>query len=94
MFGKSFFNLSCAEAAVAANKAEYKEANLKDKLRLRLHLFFCTTCKKYNENNHKLSWLLKKANLTTCTKEEKESYRQKMRESGSDTSENQQDHQP
>ncbi|MFD2518165.1 hypothetical protein [Salinimicrobium flavum] len=81
-----FFGLDCAEAASACHKAEYNEAGLVEKLRLKLHLFLCTPCKDYNQKNHKLSHLIKKANLHSCSEEEKEAYRQRINEQRSETS--------
>lgn len=82
---KSFLNLNCEEAAGYCNKAEYEEASLQDKIKLRLHLFFCNQCKEYNHNNHKLSRLLDKADLQACTEEEKETYRQRIKAENSET---------
>ncbi|GAB2778044.1 hypothetical protein [Salinimicrobium soli] len=72
--------LTCAEAAVLCNKAEYKEASSLDKLKLKLHLFLCKTCDEYYEDNRKLSSLINKADLKFCTSEEKEAYRQRLKE--------------
>lgn len=82
---KSFFSLNCEEAAGYCNKVEYREASFQDKIKLNLHLFFCSPCKKYDHNNHKLSRLIEKADLKSCTKEEKEAYRQRMKEESSET---------
>lgn len=75
--------LSCAEAASVCQKAEYKEANLLEKLRLKLHLFFCRRCKDYYENNKKLSSLLKKANLSSCSSQEKAHFKETMKNGSS-----------
>lgn len=74
----SLLGLNCEDAANYCNKAEYKEAGFRDKMKLRLHLFFCKPCKAHNHKNHKLSELIKKADIKTCTKEEKDLYRQRM----------------
>lgn len=83
---KSFLGLNCTEAATACSKAQYKEAGLREKLRLRLHLFFCTPCKELSKNNQKLSLLIKKANLQSCSEVEKEAYRQRMKDADSQAS--------
>lgn len=82
---RSFFSLNCEEAAGYCNKAEYREASIKDKIKLRFHLFFCSPCKEYNHKNHKLSQLLDKADLQACTEEEKEAYRQRIKAESSET---------
>lgn len=81
--------LSCAEAAGLCAKAEYKEASLKEKLRLKLHLYFCRTCSDYYHNNKKLTDLLKKADLKSCSPEEKENFREKIKNGKSHTSQQQ-----
>ena len=79
--------LTCTEAANICNKAEYKEASLHEKLKLKMHLFFCRTCNEYNRRNRGLSQLLKKAKLRTCSPEEKAAYKKRMEEAKSDGSE-------
>lgn len=71
--------LSCAEAEKVCTKAEYKEAGFIEKLRLKLHLYFCRTCNDYYHNNKKLSNLLKKADIKTCSSQEKEAFRNKIK---------------
>jgi hypothetical protein len=88
---KNFVRLSCAEAAEVCNKKEYKEANFLEKLKLKLHLFFCKTCDHYYEENQNLSSLIKKADLKFCTSEEKEAYRQRMAEQKLEALKNQED---
>lgn len=80
--------LSCAEAASVCTKAEYKEAGFLEKLRLKLHLFFCKACKNYHANNHKLTLLIKKADIQPCSQQQKQIFKQQMREGNSKTSEN------
>lgn len=83
---KSFFGLDCAAAANACHKLEYREAGLTERLRLKFHLILCSPCKDYSKKNHRLSSLLEKADLHSCTKEEKEVFRQRMEQQNSDTS--------
>ncbi len=81
--------LSCAEAAELCTKAEYKETSLREKIRLKLHLYFCRTCKDYHKNNKKLSGLLKKADLKTCSSQEKEHLKNKIKSEHSQISQQQ-----
>ena len=83
---KSFFGLDCAEAANTCQKVEYREAGIADRLRLKFHLFLCSPCKDYSKKNHRLSHLLEKAKLHSCTREEKEAFRKRMQEQNSETS--------
>lgn len=86
MKGLSFMKLSCAEAASLCTKAEYKEAGLREKIRLKLHLYFCRTCKDYYHNNKKLTGLLKRAELRSCSTQQKEHFKQIIKNNNSKTS--------
>lgn len=72
--------MDCAAAAEICQKAAYREASSKEKLKLKLHLFFCDSCKKYHERNQKLTHLLKKSKIHICSSSEKEAYKRKMEE--------------
>ena len=80
----SFSGLTCTEAENICDKAEYKEASLREKFRLRLHLFFCKNCKDYNRRNKGLSSLLKKADLKACSSQEKATFKKRLKEAGSE----------
>lgn len=80
MSNKSISGLSCAEAASICEKTEYQEASTWERLKLKLHLFFCKTCKNYYDRNKKLTDLLQKSNLKTCSKQEKEVLKQRLNE--------------
>lgn len=77
---KQLFMLDCSKAEECCDKAQYHEAGFLEQMKLRLHLIFCSTCKNYTRNNVKLTSLLKKANIKTCTKQEKENYKKKIEE--------------
>lgn len=77
---KKLLTLSCSEAEEFCDKVQYQEAGLLTKAKLRLHLLFCRTCKDYTRKNLKLTALLKKASLKTCTKQEKERYKKQIKE--------------
>ena len=74
---KSLF-LDCSQANHCCDKAQYDEASLMDKIKIHLHNFFCKPCQKYTSTNKKLSALVKKANLKTCTEEEKKSWKKEI----------------
>lgn len=73
--------LSCSQAAEYCDKEEYKEAAFLSKLKLKLHLFFCANCRKYQEKNKKLSLLLKEADLKTCSSLEKKALKERLENS-------------
>ena len=86
MKGLNLMKLSCAEAANVCTKAEYDEAGFMEKLRLKLHLYFCRTCKEYNQNNKKLSSLLQKAKINSCSSQQKDIFKEKIKNGNSKTS--------
>ncbi len=71
---KSLF-IDCSEAAHYCDKVQYDEASFLEKIKIQLHNLYCKPCKDYASTNTKLSSLVKKANLKTCTEEEKASWK-------------------
>lgn len=63
--------IDCSEAAQSCDKAQYKEASLYEKMKIHLHIFFCKPCKNYTKQNSKLTELIEKSNLKTCSEDEK-----------------------
>lgn len=55
--------LKCEEANHICDKAQYKEASLFEKLKLNLHLIFCSFCRKYSINNAKLTECIDESNV-------------------------------
>ena len=70
--------LNCQRAAEFCDKAEYREMNLTGRLRLKIHLMFCPSCKTYWKRNRKLSLLLEKADLHTCSTHQKKRWQQQL----------------
>ena len=58
---KLFFN--CNEANHVCDKSQYKEASFIEKLKLNIHLIYCSFCRKYSKNNAKLTKCLEKSDL-------------------------------
>ncbi len=75
---KLFF-IDCSEAAKCCDKSQYDEANLLEKAKLMLHLAFCNTCRKFSDKNSKLTHLLKKSKLETCSEEKKKQWREQIK---------------
>lgn len=84
MSQKSIFGLPCSEAAQICDKTAYEESGFLEKLQLKIHLYFCKNCTRYNQKNRRLNELLSKANLRSCSKKEKEVLREKMQKKISD----------
>lgn len=74
------FLIDCSKAKNCCDKAQYKEISFFEKMKLKFHILYCKACKKYTRTNTKLSSLLEKASIKTCTKEEKQKFREQIRE--------------
>lgn len=72
------FRLNCSEAESLCDKAQYREAGFLDRIKLRLHFALCEGCRKYHENNGKLTLLIKKSGIQSYSRAEKEAIRRKM----------------
>lgn len=72
--------IDCSEASRFCDKAQYQEASFSERLKMRLHYLICESCKKYQTDNTRLSKLIEKAGIQTCTKDEKEGFRKKLQE--------------
>ncbi|NJB72785.1 hypothetical protein GGR42_003276 [Saonia flava] len=71
--------ISCEEAAKICNKAQYNEAPLLEKLRLKLHILFCNTCSKFSKKNTQLTSLCDKADLRCLSESEKVEMKEKIK---------------
>ncbi|MBB5267353.1 hypothetical protein [Algibacter amylolyticus] len=70
------FMIPCEEANHVCDKTQYKNASLKEKILLNLHLIFCRACRKYSSNNAKLTKTIKKAEVECLDKKCKEAMRE------------------
>lgn len=68
--GKLF--LKCDEANHVCDKTQYKEASFLEKLKLTIHLIYCSYCRKYSKNNAKLTESVKKSNVECMDNSAKE----------------------
>ncbi len=59
----SKFFIKCDEANHVCDKTQYKEASFFEKLKLNIHLIFCSFCRKYSKNNAKLTKCIEKSNV-------------------------------
>jgi len=66
------FFMPCKEANHVCDKSQYKEASLLEKIKLTIHLIYCSACRKYTKKNAKLTKLVTKKPVTMDT-EAKES---------------------
>lgn len=64
--------IPCNEANHVCNKTQYREATLWDKIKLNVHLIYCRACRKYSNNNAKLSKTINKSKVECMDKVAKE----------------------
>lgn len=74
---KSLF-MDCSNTAQCCDKAQYDEASFFEKIQIHIHLLFCKPCKKYTDDNNKLTELVRKANLKSCTEAEKKAWKEEI----------------
>lgn len=70
----------CKEVNFFCDKAQYNEAELWEKAKVRVHLSECPLCREYSEKNRRLSKLIEKAALKTLTQQERDCLKQKLLE--------------
>ncbi|RKS44926.1 hypothetical protein BC962_2598 [Gillisia mitskevichiae] len=84
MNNKKTFLVDCSEAAKCCDKSQYKESSIAEKVKMLLHLVFCKNCRKYSSNNTRLTKLIEKSNIQTCTEEQKKAWREKIKKEFTD----------
>jgi len=72
--------ISCEQAADICNRSQYNESKFWERIKLRLHLRLCKTCKNYSTKNAKLTSLCDKAGLCSLSKEDKENMKRNLGE--------------
>lgn len=66
------FFLKCNEAALVCDKSQYKEAGLRDKIMLGVHLAIRKMCRNYSKQNVELTNTIKSSKIKTLNTEEKQ----------------------
>ncbi len=70
--------MKCEEASHVCDKNQYKEANFMERVRLTIHLMYCSACRKYSFNNNKLTKALKKSKVKTISEEDKNTLKEQL----------------
>lgn len=70
--------ISCDEAAIICNKAQYNEATFFEKMKLKLHVFICGPCASFTKKNTAFSTLCEKASLQGLSEKEKLKMKKKL----------------
>ncbi|TGV02010.1 hypothetical protein [Flavivirga rizhaonensis] len=65
--------IPCDDANHVCDKTQYKEASLWEMIKLNIHLIYCRACRKYTNNNTKLTKAIKESNVECLDKKSKES---------------------
>lgn len=71
--------MNCEDAQKICTKNQYKEASIREKLGLLLHLVICKTCGAFSRKNTKLTQLCDRASLHALTESEKARIKDFMR---------------
>jgi len=72
--------ISCDSANHVCDKSQYKEATLWEKIKLNIHLIYCSACRTYTKNNSILTKTIKKSKVETMDNSSKDEMRRKMEE--------------
>ncbi|RAJ10190.1 hypothetical protein LV92_02938 [Arenibacter echinorum] len=70
---------SCKDVEIICTKVQYKEASFLEKIKIKLHVLFCKTCKTFSKKNTELTSLCSQANIKTLPIEEKEKMKTKLK---------------
>lgn len=75
---KSFLFISCEEAKHICDKAQYGEATLWEKIKLKLRLLHCRLTRSYSQNNAQLSSMIKEAQVDCLKFQEKQALKENI----------------
>ena len=70
--------MKCEDAGQVCDKSQYKEASFWEKLKLNIHLLYCSPCREYTQKNVKLSIVFKKSNLKIMSLRDKKDLKKQI----------------
>lgn len=70
--------VSCDVANHVCDKTQYNEASLWEKIKLNIHLLYCKACRKYTQNNQKLTKIVKESEVQCLDATAKESLKKQF----------------
>ena len=70
--------MKCEDAGQVCDKSQYKEASFWEKLKLNVHLLYCSPCREYTQKNVKLSIVFKKSNLKIMSLRDKKNLKKQI----------------
>jgi hypothetical protein len=72
--------ISCDKAVIICNKTQYKEASFWEKIKLKLHMLFCSTCAVFSKKNTQFTALFEKAHLQNLSEDDKTNMKKKVQD--------------
>lgn len=72
--------VECHEANHICDKNQYKESTFWEKIKLNVHLIYCSACRKYSARNVKLTKAVKNPKVQTVSASDKEVMKQRLKE--------------
>ncbi|MEH6407099.1 MAG: hypothetical protein V7767_07450 [Leeuwenhoekiella sp.] len=70
--------VDCKKAGQVCDKSQYREARLREKVGLIVHLVYCNTCRKYSKRNNKLTKIINSPKVQKMPEEDKKILRQRL----------------
>lgn len=70
--------LNCDEANSICDKSQYNEASFFEKIKLTIHLIYCSACRLYSKNNAKLTNCIGKSQVKCIDESKKNEIKQKI----------------
>ena len=72
--------MKCKEAGHVCDKNQYKESSFLERVRLAIHLAYCSACRKYVARNNKLTQTIKNSNIKSMPEKDKDLLKEKLRQ--------------
>lgn len=72
--------LECDEANHTCDKNQYKEASLREMIKLNIHVLFCIACRKYSARNGKLTKFIKNTDVKTMPLSDKATLKERLKQ--------------
>ena len=76
----------CDKANHVCDKSQYKQATLWEKIKLSIHLIYCTACRKYSKNNAILTEKIMESDVECLDKKCKDAMKEKLEKAIKDDS--------
>ena len=71
--------MKCKDANHVCDKSQYKESSFWNKIKLNIHLIYCSACRKYSSNNAKLSKAINESKIEIINTSDKEKMKEQLK---------------